>query len=656
MARGQRKLSDFTRRTRRGSMPLAVGAAVAAFGLVLGAMFLVVDSDSPIEPENRTKQAVVEQLVRTPETSSSHIPSVPVESNLDDQPVLTESDNSELAFAEPNQSEAAPTKTETPADRVRAHAEAGEFGLAMDVARNIADIRERAVLLRVVADAQMEAGEFAGAMHAIQRIPVPQLRGDARGELATQEALAGGGSLADFQPLIDLIQQETSGPWVDLDGTGGTISSYDTGVRVDPNGQLAMLTQKDYEGRLEDLGIQARQADLNKDMAQPSSLRVVSLTRLEAEIARRMENGQPVLTTMKHLAGLSSVKYVFVDPKTKEIMIAGPAEGWKYNDAGIPVGIDNGKPTLQLDDFVTVMRIFSSSGNQFFNCLIVPRKEGLQKLSEYVERSNKRGSLRPGAATRNFAKKCQLELGLQDAVFNGVPLDSRVARVILEADYRMKLIGIDKLDAPNIPSYFDLLTPQAIKLNPPRLDGLRWWMTMKYDAVLHSPSRTVFEIQGPSVQCLSENELIEKDGSRIHTGKANPTNQMFAQNFTQHYGELAERDLVFSDLKNIFDLSLVAALMHRERLVASTDRGYGVFTSGGEYETAKYEPPKTVMSVVNHKVYNGRDIIVQVAGGVRADLVSVLKDDKIYRESTRLDNMQQQAPKLPEGRWWWDVK
>ncbi len=287
----------------------------------------------------------------------------------------------------------------------------------------------------------------------------------------------------------------------------------------------------------------------------------------------------------------------------------------------------------------------------------MPRKEGLRKLSEYVERSNARGALRPGGSVRNFANKCQEELGLQDAVFNGVPLDSRVARVILEADYRMKLIGIDKLDAgPNIPSYFDLLTPQSIQQNPPKLDALRWWMTMKYDAILHSKSRLVFEIQGPSVQCQSENELVTKDGDRIHTGQADPHNQTFAQNFTQHYGELAQRDLVFADLKNIFDLSLVAALINKEQLVSNTERGYGVFGANGEYQTAKFEPAKTVMSVVNHKVYGGKDIIVQVAGGVRADMVALLKNTEIYRESNRLDNMQHQAPELPEGRWWWDVK
>ena len=655
MARGQRSVSSFTRKNRQGNTAVVVGAAVAAFGLVLAAVYLALDSS--VEPQAPPVSVSVEtpaQLAPTP--LKPEIPSQPTAAER--EVFVAEVPRENPVPQVPAQDPPAIPPQESTRDLVKAHAEAGEFGLAMDLAQTIADVQERAALLRIVADTQIAAGELDGAMHAIRRIPIPELRGQAQGERARQQSLSGGGSMANFGPLMNLIQNETSGPWSDVDGTGGTMSQYQTGVRVDPNGQLALLSRQDFEGRLDDLGIKAREADLNEDMAQKSPMRVVSVTRLEAEIARRLELGQPVLATMKHLAGLQAIQYVFVDPETREIMVAGPAEAWKYNDAGIPVGTSTGRPTMQLDDFVTVMRTFSPTGGQFFDCLIVPRKEGLKKLSDFAAQSNARGPLGPGAAARNnFAKKCQEELGLQDAVFHGIPLDSRVARVILEADYRMKLIGIDKLDAgPNIPSYFDLLTPQAIQKNPPRLMALRWWMTMKYNAVLHSPSRTVFEIQGPSVQCLSENELVEKDGNRIHTGKTDPLNRLFAENFTQHYAELAERDLVFADLKNVFDLSLVAALMLRERLITDTNRGYGVFAEGGAYETTKFEPPKSVMSVVNCKVYPGHEVIAQVAGGVRGDLLAVLKNDQIYRESERLDNLKTQAPNLPAGRWWWDVK
>ena len=89
---------------------------------------------------------------------------------------------------------------------------------------------------------------------------------------------------------------------------------------------------------------------------------------------------------------------------------------------------------------------------------------------------------------------------------------------------------------------------------------------MKYDSVLHSPSRDAFEIEGASVRCLSENELITAQGKRVETGRTEDTNRLFAANFTEHYAELAAHDNVFADLQNVFDLALVAALIQSEGL------------------------------------------------------------------------------------------
>ena len=69
---------------------------------------------------------------------------------------------------------------------------------------------------------------------------------------------------------------------------------------------------------------------------------------------------------MRHLAGLSQISYVFVYPENGEVVIAGPAEGWRYNEYGMPVGVESGRPTLQLDDLVTgppSVRIESTPSN-----------------------------------------------------------------------------------------------------------------------------------------------------------------------------------------------------------------------------------------------------------------------------------------------------
>jgi hypothetical protein len=430
------------------------------------------------------------------------------------------------------------------------------------------------------------------------------------------------------------------------------MTPFQTGVRVSPEGVLSRVTTQDTTGNLSALAAQVRKASLNDDMAQISGLRVVSLKRLEAEVSQRLADGLPVPQSMALLGGLSRLQYVFVDENAHDILLAGPAEAWQYNAQGLPVGVSSGRPLLQLDDFVTVLRTFSR-GEPDFGCSINTREEGVKALQDYAQQSLARGPLSAGGGVRNWVNMLQKKLGRQDVVVWGVPADSRVARIIVEADYRMKLIGIDKLDAgKSIPSYFDLL-PLNLQKDPPAMEALRWWLAMKYDAVYHSPDRTAFEIQGPSVKCLSENQMLTAEGKHLPTGHAEPVNRLFASNFTSHYAELARRDLVFADMQNIFDLALAAALIRHERLEARSGIDMGVFAANAGYQPARYPVPREVDSVVNHRVYNGRDVVVQVAGGVRADVAAAVKDDQIARESTRLAKVA--TPELPAGRWWWDA-
>lgn len=531
------------------------------------------------------------------------------------------------SFATVHAVEAASNET---AIQVTAHLAAGEFGAAQDLTRRVSDRSEQKALQQQITAAQYAAGESLPAK------------------------LGGGGAMADFKSLIELITQNTGGDWEMISGVGGTLNEYPYGVSVAPQGLLHRLTREDQTGTLASLGQQARRADLNADVARRSDLRLVSLTRLEKAVAARLANGDAVTETMARLAGLSQIKYVIADSETGDILIGGPAEGWQYNAQGQPVGTINGRPTLQLDDLVTVLRTFAS-GDESFGCSINTREASVTALADFVKSSHSR-PLSP-SSVRHWVGRLQEKLGRQDIAIWGVPADSRIARVIVEADYRMKLIGIDKLKAGrDFPSYFDLLAG-----NPDEgqtMQALRWWLTMKYDAVAHSTDRSVFEIQGSSVLCQSENQIQTKDGKHLATGKSEATNQAFADQFTASYSKLAARDPVFAELQNIFDLALVSALIQHERLADRVNWKLTSFAPQGDYLPAHYAVPKEVESVANHRVYNGRDIVVQVAGGVQGDVMSVVKDAKRTAESPRLKNIarQSQPSDLPAGRWWWDAK
>ncbi len=357
------------------------------------------------------------------------------------------------------------------------------------------------------------------------------------------------------------------------------------------------------------------------------------------------------------LGGLTRIDHVFVYPAEGDIVIAGPAEAWKYNANGVPVGVESGRPVLQLDDFVDILRAFSASGQKVFSCSIDPQPEGLKALKDYVQQTSSR-PLSAGAGVRNWVKNLQAKLGRQNIVFEGIDPQSRPARVIIEADYRMKLIGIGKYDfegGSKIPSIFDLMTVEEQKAG--KLDALRWWLTMKYDAVLHSQDRNAYEFVGSSVLCQSENQFLNSQGKQVITGKSEGSNLVFAQTFTAKYEDLAKQDLVFADLKNVFDLALVAALVHHHGAAQKVGWDYGAFALDGEYHPARYDAPLQVDSVVNHRVYRGKDIVVQVAGGVRADLSRVLTDG-VLKQGVRINSASKKArtTKTADGRWWWNAE
>lgn len=542
----------------------------------------------------------------------------------------------------------------------QARLEAGEHGPALDMALALPANELRDQKLRELALAQRLGTDRAAVQLTTRRRL--ELRTRRPTTESGSETQSGGGTQADFTELIDLItstlpenSQDDSGEWEDNAGPG-RIRPYNTGVLVDPNGILKLLTKEEANARLAGLARRARVADLNDDLAESSPLRLLSLRKLEKAVAERLAAGLPIPETMNRLAGITSVKYLFISEADGDILIGGPAEGWKYDANGRPVGRDSGRPMMQLDDLVVVLRSFAPGGDENFGCSINTRDANLKNVKDFAESSQQAGPLGPGKLG-GWLRQLQSRLGMQDVVVHGIPANSHVAQVLVEADYRMKLIGIARLDGgKEIPSYFTLMQSSGA-VKGASLEALRWWMTMKYDAIVHNPDRNAFEFQGSSVLVQSENQFVNAHGQHVPTGVSEPINRRFAENFTEHYADLAQRDPVFADMQNIFDLALVAALCRTERVCDRLDWDLGVFAPEGAFRPAAVYAPREVESVINHRVYNGKDIVVQVAGGVQVDLAAIARDKTLAKEDAGLASAaaKAQPERASDSQWWWDA-
>jgi len=378
------------------------------------------------------------------------------------------------------------------------------------------------------------------------------------------------------------------------------------------------------------------------------------LTRLQQHVAGLIAEGKEIPEDALMLAGLTEVKYLFVFPETNDVVIGGPAGEWKSDEDGQVVGVSRNRPVLRLDDLVTLSRTFSRDGAGYFMCSIDPKREQVIAVKDLV--AGRQGPIER-RELKKWTQSLEDTLGLQNVIIQGIPTDSRVAERIVEADYRMKEFGIGQRHGPSgIKSYFDLLTRKD-RQSGSSMDALRWWLTVAYDAIRVSPDGNAYELTGRSVQCLSENQLLKNDGQRESSGGADRANAEFARLFTENLSALAKEDLVFADLQNIFDLSVVSALIHARGLLDQGGLQADAFAAAGDYVPATADVPEELMTAANFRIYRDGAVVIQVAGGVQGDVRSIVRDPNNFSQSDEVALIGEKANPIgqPVGQWWWDA-
>jgi hypothetical protein len=548
------------------------------------------------------------------------------------------------------------------AARVRGHLQAGEFAPALALAKGVPQAAARDPMLAAIAQAQAKAGARHAALGTLNAVlddrlrtyALDQMTGSTGGNSGPGPGAAGGATQADFDTLIDLITSTISPQSWDTVGGPGAIDSFPSGVYVDTTGLMRRARSVAIGTDLTALRGEALSAGDNRDVRRASALRKVSLTRLEKFAQFRGAFGQRPTDDMKNLAGLHKIQYVFLYPDTRDIVIAGPAGAWSADEEGRCRNVASGEPVVQLDDFVVVLRNARDQGGKF-TCSITPRRENLAATQAFLNESAKT-PLKPGQRGSWLAKIRSL-MGKQDITVEGLDPQTRVARVIVEADYRMKLIGMGLEDGVlGVTSYLDSV-PVPDDGAPSPMSVLRWWFTMNYEALRATPDRDAFELRGTGVQVLSENEMLTQRGERIHTGQSDELNEQFAHSFTKHIAELGAKYPIYADLRNVFDLALVAALIVAEDVPNQLNWPAIHFVEEKRYQAERGAAPTEVETVINHRVIGQKHIVAGVSGGVSADASQYVQKPAIVIDNygaLQAGHTASVPRNLPDQAWWWD--
>lgn len=469
------------------------------------------------------------------------------------------------------------------------------------------------------------------------QIPAVPTGGDSGRNPSPPVAVPGGAVIADFDTLMNLIQQ-TIDPdsWLQAGGTN-TINPYPAGVYVDPKGYMKRMKES---GQLPVNLRLAASSTPKHPWRQPSKLRTVSLKQLDASLAATSKSGLHPSIDLLKIAGLSRILFVKVLPEEEDVLIAGPAGD---NEHG-----------FLLEDLATVAAMINKNTTPM-GCSIEPTNQGILAAQTMLQ---ERGALdRLARNPRLLVEQMQEKIGAHNVSVFGLPAHCSTALALVDADEHMKRIGFGTVKTtPYVKSYFDFLDEQAAV---PTESLVRWWFAFSNEPILANGANQMFQLPENVVSVLSEQQWVSQTAERAPTGKSDLAADKFAKELTKNIPELRKTSPTYARLSAVFEAGLalqVALEMNDEPNLRSW---FPNLCNLGKLlcETPTITSPKTVEGLTTwHRLKSGTTVAV-VSGGVKIDLSSVSsrtnwKEAKFLAPSAV--PTQATVPTTAHARWWWD--
>jgi hypothetical protein len=281
---------------------------------------------------------------------------------------------------------------------------------------------------------------------------------------------------------------------------------------------------------------------------------------------------------------------------------------------------------LQFFDLVVAMRTLDQrgmggQGANFFGCSIDPPADA-QKISDKVasEYSNKPLSELIAAMAK--------AMGPQRVTVIGTADNTRLAFTMVAADYKLKrfTMGLEQTPVMGVGNAVD----------DSRAAGCRFWFEPMYDPLMVSEDGNSYALKGQRLQVKAGAQVFDSKGV---TQKA----KTFAGLFTTKLPELVKVEPALADLQNIADLSVVAALVRRDRLDTRAGWDASWCLDAAACPVPTIPVPKnavTVVSVLGHAV---------ACGGVAFSMGPVVSKDA---RSAAKDGAIPAIPALPAAAAW----
>lgn len=468
---------------------------------------------------------------------------------------------------------------------------------------------------------------------------------------------AGGGSLADFDSLMTLIQQTIEpDTWEALGGVG-TMAPYPAGVLVDAEGLVRDRADFPESSDVHGDAISkmlAGDADSKfganaDDWRSPAPVRCISIRRMMQRLAAVRISGREIDPddALRFMAGLTRVEVIIVTPD--DMILAGQVRGFD-EVGGWTVDAETRLPTMSLVSLA--IGLTAARSNTAFGCTIDPSTEGLQAAAALGQRLIT-GELPMVTAADQLAES----LGRQAITVFGTAPNHEVAYIMVEADRHMKRLALGDEPMPTgVRNYLQTMATTGDGTPPSDL-LLRLWFTSKSLQLRHTEveSNQVIQIAGTPIQLTGQNELALQTGERGNV-VIDPATIGFVDHFNQNWLSIRSQYPIYGALESLYSATAIAELWKRQANTGDHETLQRAAMYFAAQHSKKLSPPREVDSIaVFHRYKRGRKLhqVLLASGGVKVTPAELIPMHSATYAG--LNSIATLADQRPADRWWWNA-
>ena len=402
------------------------------------------------------------------------------------------------------------------------------------------------------------------------------------------------------------------------------------GFDVDSDGRIRPLSLEESEtlGKIMEDGLEPIPPEKN----QKVSLRKISLKKLDAFVKNIVAQHEYLPDPIRYFGGLTSIEYIVAVPEENDILLIGPAEGWRADHAGNIVGNHTGMPILMLEDFLTVLREWNRPiPPKTIACSFEPTQETLTKLVGLQRRYTSINDKNADA----YATDLEESYGDCTIKISGVPASSRFSKVLVGADFKMKRIalGLEPSNTRNIPSYIS-----GISVNRPNISP-RFLLVPEYATTTHDSKKLTWRLGGLKVRASSQT-MVSRGIDRVAL--------TWCRRLEENYDALAKAQPVFGELRNNMALAYVAALIHQEKLLQKAGCELTILLDEANLKLVEQPVPKFV-AYRSIKSQNGSSTIV-ACGSIEINPSAAVQNN--LRLDHKIDSERARLIETTGDEWW----